>query len=66
MHLEAGGTYNKIPVTLSAVLGSFAQLHDAAVPADAVLHLAGGDTTLDFTGTMTARSTPMARRERSF
>ena len=51
--LTAAGAYNGTPLTLSADLHSYDELHDAPKPFGTVLHLASADTRLDFTGTMT-------------
>jgi uncharacterized protein involved in outer membrane biogenesis len=51
--LTAAGAYNGTPITLSAALHSFAELHDRSVPFGADIRLASGDTTLDFAGTLT-------------
>lgn len=53
MTLAAHGTYNALPVALSATLQSFDRLHDAAVPFGARVHLASDDTLVDFDGTST-------------
>jgi uncharacterized protein involved in outer membrane biogenesis len=53
MILAATGSYNGSPIRLDAPLGSFDQLHEAGTPFDAKVHMASGDTQLDFTGTMT-------------
>lgn len=52
VQLTATGSYNGLPIRLDAPLGSFDQLHAAATPFDAVVHMASGDTQLDFTGTL--------------
>jgi uncharacterized protein involved in outer membrane biogenesis len=51
--LSATGAYNDTPVTLSAALHSFTELHDALVPFGTDIHLTSADTTLAFAGTMT-------------
>ncbi|WP_431268848.1 AsmA family protein [Dankookia sp. P2] len=51
--LRAAGTYNDVPVALAATLEPIAMLRDAARPFGTRLHLASGDTTLAFEGTMT-------------
>jgi len=51
--LAASGTYNAAPVSLSATLGSFDALRDAARPFATDAHLASRDTRLHFQGTMT-------------
>ena len=51
--LAATGSYNGFPIRLDAPLGSFDQLHRAGTPFDAWIHMASGDTQLDFTGTLT-------------
>jgi len=51
--LGATGAYNDAPIRLDAPLGSFDQFHAAGTPFPAVVHMASGDTQLDFTGTLT-------------
>jgi AsmA family protein len=50
--LTANGAYNSSPVTLSAALHSFDELHDDATPFGADIHLASGDTVLHFIGSL--------------
>jgi uncharacterized protein involved in outer membrane biogenesis len=47
------GAYNDTPLRLTAALQSFDQFHDVTVPVGAQAHAISGDTSLDFTGTMT-------------
>ncbi len=53
MRLTIAGAYNDNPVRLLGDLQSAAVLRDASIPFGAELHLASGDTTLEFKGTMT-------------
>jgi hypothetical protein len=50
--LRAAGTYNDVPVSLDATLEPIALLRDAARPYGTKLHLASGETSLTFHGTM--------------
>jgi uncharacterized protein involved in outer membrane biogenesis len=51
--LAATGSYDGFPIRIEAPLGSFDQLHGAGTPFDARVHMASGDTQLDFTGSLT-------------
>ncbi|MFC7474312.1 AsmA-like C-terminal region-containing protein [Dankookia sp. GCM10030260] len=50
--LRAAGSYNDVPVALEGRLESIAMLRDAKRPFGTKLHLASGETTLRFDGTM--------------
>lgn len=52
--LDIAGSYNAVPLTLLATLGSFATLRDTAAAFPIALEAASGDTTLTFRGTSTA------------
>ena len=52
IRIEAAGAYNDIGVGLEGELDSIARLRDAGRPFGTRLHLASGDTRLDFTGEM--------------
>lgn len=54
VQLTVGGAYHDAPIRLDAELQPIAVLRDTSVPYGTALHLASGDTTLDFKGTMTA------------
>ncbi len=51
--LRATGSYNEVPVTLEAPLGSFAMLRNTSIPFPIELRAASSETTLDFQGTAT-------------
>ncbi len=53
VRIAATGSYNGTPLTLEADLASLDALRDAADPYRTDIHLASGDTTLHFRGTMT-------------
>jgi uncharacterized protein involved in outer membrane biogenesis len=53
VRLRLQGTYQKVPVTLDAILAPIASLRRAVTPYAADLRFASGDTTLRFEGTMT-------------
>lgn len=52
VRLRVAGAYNDVPVSLEADLDSLALLRDPARPYGTRLHLASGDTVLEFHGTM--------------
>ena len=53
VHLSGPASYQGVPITLDAALGSFDQLHDLATKLPADITLTSGDTVLHFVGTMT-------------
>ena len=53
VHLSGPASYQGVPITLDAQLGSFDQLHDPAIALPADITLTSGETVLHFVGTMT-------------
>ncbi len=53
VHLSGPTSYQGVPITLDASLGSFDQLHDLATKLPADIKLSSGETVLHFVGTMT-------------
>ncbi len=51
--LSGTGAYNGTPLSLAGEFGPLARFRDGAAPFPVGLHLASGDSKLDFTGTMT-------------
>ena len=53
VRLDASGSYNDVPLTIAAMLGSLNALRDGTAPFPLDLHVASGENTLDFRGTAT-------------
>ena len=53
VRVTGSGSYNGVPIKLDAGLASLDALRDAETPYPTDIHLASGDTTLHFQGTMT-------------
>ena len=53
VRLSGPGSYQGVPITLDAQLGSFDQLHDPSIALPADITLTSGATVLHFVGTMT-------------
>ncbi|GAN55336.1 hypothetical protein Tasa_046_018 [Tanticharoenia sakaeratensis NBRC 103193] len=53
LEITIAGSYNQVPVALTAHTGPIAVLRDAGKPYPATVHATSGDLTLDFDGTLT-------------